>query len=70
VSQAIERHLTPGCLVAIGDGCGAPVGVGPALADAARAVGGVRLLLGWSMTAPVDVHDTDAFPDIRTVMSG
>jgi acyl-CoA hydrolase len=70
VSEAIERHLTPGCLVAIGDGCGAPVGIGPALADAARAIGGVRLLLGWSMTAPVDVDDMDAFPDIRTVMSG
>jgi acyl-CoA hydrolase len=70
VREAIERHLAPGCLVAVADGCGAPLGVGPALAEAARAVGGVRVLLGWSMTAPIDVHDADAFPDIRTVMSG
>jgi acyl-CoA hydrolase len=70
MSEAIARHLTRGCLVAVGDGCGAPVGLGPVLGDAARAVGGVRVLLGWSMTAPIDVHDADAFPDIRTVMSG
>lgn len=70
MSDEIERHLTPGCLVAIADGCGAPLGVGAALADAARAIGGVRVLLGWSMTEPIDVQDADAFPDIRTVMSG
>ena len=70
VSEAVERHLHRGALVAVADGCGAPIGVGPLLADAARAVGGIRVLLGWSMTAPVDVHDSEAFTDIRTVMSG
>jgi acyl-CoA hydrolase len=70
MSNPIERHLAPGCLVAVADGCGAPLGVGPALAEAARAVGGVRILLGWSMTMPIDVDDVDAFADIRTVMSG
>ena len=70
MSEAVERHLRRGALVAVADGCGAPVGVGPLLAEAARAVGGIRVLLGWSMTAPVDVHDSDAFTDIRTVMSG
>ena len=57
-------------LVAVADGCGAPVGVSAMLADTARAVGGVRALLGWSMTAPIDVHDREAFTDVRTVMSG
>jgi len=70
VTDAIAAHLREGCRVAIADGCGAPTGLGAALGDAARAVGGVQLLLGWSLTAPVDVRDTDAFTDIRTVMSG
>jgi acyl-CoA hydrolase len=70
VSGAIAAHLRPGCLVAVADGCGAPLGAGAMLADAARAVGGVRVLLGWSMTEPVDLHDPDAFTDVRTVMSG
>ena len=35
-----------------------------------REVGGVRVLLGWSLTAPIDVDDVDAFPDVRTVMAG
>lgn len=70
MSELLARRLRPGALVAIADGCGAPIGVGGTLADAARAVGGVRVLLGWSMTAPIDVHDHEAFTDIRTVMSG
>ena len=52
VTDEFERHLRPDALVAIADGCGAPIGVGSQLGDAARAVGGVRVLLGWSMTAP------------------
>jgi acyl-CoA hydrolase len=70
VSDAIAAHLREGCRVAIADGCGAPIGLGSLLGDAARAVGGVRVLLGWSLSAPIDVHDTEAFTDIRTVMSG
>ncbi len=67
---SIARHLRRGCRVAVADGCGAPTGLGALLGHAARAVGGVHLLLGWAMAAPVDVDDTAAFPDIRTVMSG
>ena len=70
MTDEFERHLRADALVAIADGCGAPIGVGSQLGDAARAVGGVRVLLGWSMTAPIDVHDSAAFTDIRTVMSG
>ncbi len=70
MNESLARRLRPGALVAIADGCGAPISVGMTLADAARAVGGVRVLLGWSMTAPIDVHDHEAFTDIRTVMSG
>jgi acyl-CoA hydrolase len=70
MTDALAQHLRPGCRVAIADGCGAPTELGAPLADAARAVGGVRLLLGWSLTAPVDVRDHDAFPDVRTIMSG
>jgi acyl-CoA hydrolase len=66
----IAAHLRAGCRVAIADGCGAPVELGERLAEAAREVGGVRVLLGWSLTEPIDVNDREAFTDIRTVMSG
>jgi acyl-CoA hydrolase len=66
----IASHLRAGCRVAIADGCGAPIALREVLAEAAREVGGVRVLLGWSLTAPIDVDDREAFPDIRTVMSG
>ncbi len=70
VSDALAAHLHREAHVAIADGCGAPTGLGRVLADAARAVGGVHVLLGWSLAAPINVHDTVAFPDIRTVMTG
>jgi acyl-CoA hydrolase len=70
VRDPVARHLRPGCRVAVADGCGAPTGLGARLADAARAVGGVRLLLGWSVAKCVDVDDTTAFPDVRAVMGG
>ncbi len=70
MDDEISKHLRAGCRVAIADGCGAPVGVGAALADAARAIGGVRVPLGWSMSAPIDLDDAEAFPDVRTVMGG
>jgi acyl-CoA hydrolase len=70
VNNTIAAHLHTGCRVAIADGCGAPIGLGPSIGDAAREVGGVRVLLGWSVTAPIDVHDLDAYPDVRTVMAG
>jgi acyl-CoA hydrolase len=70
VHELIAARLHQGCRVAVADGCGAPTRAGAALADAAREVGGVRLLLGWSVTTPVDVSDAVAFPDVRTVMGG
>jgi acyl-CoA hydrolase len=68
--DVIATHVRADCRVAIADGCGAPVALGKPLAAAAREVGGVRVLLGWSLTAPIDLDDTDAFADVRTVMSG
>ena len=66
----IARHLTHGCRVAIADGCGAPTGLAAELSCAARAVDGVRVLLGWTLTSSIDVSDATAFPDVRTVMGG
>ena len=70
VSGALASHLSAGNLVAIGDGAGSPVGLRDELADAARSVGGVRLLLGWTLAAPVDLEDAAAFPDVRAHMGG
>jgi acyl-CoA hydrolase len=69
VAAWIAEFLTPGCRVAIADGAGAPVGLGRPLAHAARLVGGVRLLLGWSFTLPVP-EDPVAFPEVRTLLGG
>lgn len=66
----IAAVLQAGARVVLADGCGTPVSLGPVLAEAARAVGGVRLLLGWCPEAPVDVLDAAAFPDVVTVMGG
>lgn len=68
-AERIRPHLTAGCLVVIGDGAGAPVGLARALTAAARDAGGVRLLLGWSLELPVDL-DPAAFPDVRVVLGG
>jgi len=68
-AERIRPHLRQGSLVVIGDGAGAPVGLGRALAAAARDVGGVRLLLGWSLALPVPL-DPVAFPDVRVVLGG
>ncbi|HEV7755331.1 MAG TPA: acetyl-CoA hydrolase/transferase C-terminal domain-containing protein [Mycobacteriales bacterium] len=65
----IAEFLTPGCRVAIADGAGMPIGLGRPLAHAARQVGGVRLLFGWSFTLPVP-EDPVAFPDVRTLLGG
>lgn len=65
----IARHLRPGARVALSDGAGAPLGLGPALAEAARSVGGVSLLLGWCLALPVEL-DPAAFPDARSFTGG
>ncbi len=55
--------------VALGDGSGAPRPVSAELSRAARAVGGVRLILGWVPRADPGL-DLSAFADVRTVMPG
>jgi acyl-CoA hydrolase len=70
VTERIADRLFAGCRVAIADGAGAPVGLSAELTEAARAVGGVELLLGWCLEPPVDLDDAQAFPVIRTFMGG
>jgi Acetyl-CoA hydrolase/transferase C-terminal domain len=61
--------VLPGALVALGDGIGSPRAIFAELSAAARAAGGVRLLLGW-MPSDVAGLDFAAFADVRTVMPG
>jgi acyl CoA:acetate/3-ketoacid CoA transferase beta subunit len=61
--------VRPGMLVALGDGIGSPRAVMAEFCEAARSVGGVRLLLGW-MPVGDPALDFTAFADVRTVMSG
>ena len=68
-ARAIAPFLRRNCLVAIADGAGSPIGLGRALAHAARQVGGVRLVVGWSFQPPVPVG-SDAFTDIRVLVGG
>jgi acyl-CoA hydrolase len=68
-ARALAPHLRRDCLVAIADGAGSPVGLGRALAHAAKQVGGVRLVVGWSLAPPVPVQ-SDAFTDIRVLVGG
>jgi acyl-CoA hydrolase len=69
IAERIRPHLTRGALVAVADGAGAPMGLGRPLAYAARQVGGVRLVLGWSFQLPVPLDET-AFPDVRAIIGG
>lgn len=61
--------LRPGCRVAVGDGFGRSRSHFGELSDAAAAVGGVRLLLGWMPRVDADLR-LQAFADVRTFMSG
>jgi acyl-CoA hydrolase len=61
--------LRPGARVAVADGLGRARSHFGELSDAAAAVGGVRLLLGWMPRVDAGLR-LDAFDDIRTVMSG
>lgn len=68
--DALRDLLTPGCLVLVGDGAGAPRGGLAILAAAARDVGGVRLLVGWCFGDWDLLADRSAFTSVRTVMGG
>ena len=69
IAERIRPFLVRGARVAVADGAGAPIGLGRPLAHAAREVGGVRLLLGWSFQLPVPL-DREAFPDVRAILGG
>ena len=69
VALAIRPFLSRGCLVAIADGAGSPVGLGRPLAYAAKLVGGIRLVVGWSFRTPVPI-DCDGFTDVRVLVGG
>jgi acyl-CoA hydrolase len=68
-AERIRPFLVRGARVAVADGAGAPTGLGRPLAYAAREVGGVHLLLGWSFQLPVPL-DREAFPDVRAIVGG
>lgn len=68
-AERIRPLLVRGARVAVADGAGAPITLGRPLAYAAREVGGVRLLLGWSFQLPVPLN-REAFPDIRAIVGG
>ncbi|MEO6123510.1 MAG: acetyl-CoA hydrolase/transferase C-terminal domain-containing protein [Ilumatobacteraceae bacterium] len=61
--------VTPGSVVALGDGVGAPTSVHEELSRAARAAGGVTLVLGWVMT-PIDQLDLTSFSRVVALMGG
>jgi acyl-CoA hydrolase len=69
VAMAIKPFLKRGCLVAIADGAGSPVGLGRPLAYAAQLVGGIRLVVGWSLQTPVPI-ECDGFTDVRVLVGG
>jgi hypothetical protein len=66
---SLAELIRPGCRVALADGVSCPLGVLPELSAAARAAGGVDLLLGWA-PAPLDDLDFGAFAVVRTLMAG
>jgi len=66
----LERWITPGTRVAIGDGVGAPRRLARTVSEAAAEVGDVDLLLGWvPQGGELDV-DLEAFASIRTLIGG
>lgn len=75
LAGALRVALRPGMTVALGDGVGQlrclddGTPVGAALSSAARAVGSVRLVLGW-LPEPMDGLDPEAFADVIALMPG
>lgn len=75
LAERFAAALHPGMTVALGDGAGVlgrcPDGtaVCAALATAARAVGGIRLVLGW-LPVPAEGLDVEAFAEVVFLMPG
>lgn len=74
-AAALGQRLRPGMTIALGDGVGSPsllddgTTVGATLSDAARDVGGVRLVLGWLPLPPKGL-DATAFDEVVALMPG
>lgn len=68
-TDRLARALTAGARVAVGDGAGAPLALAAQLPEAARIVGGLRILLGWCLAPPFELPDP-SFSDVRAVMGG
>jgi len=69
IQEALQRWVRPGCTVALADGVGSPLGLCADLSAVARAVGGVRLIVGWCPEVPATL-DLGAFADIRAFLPG
>lgn len=75
LAGALRDALRPGMTVALGDGVGQlrrlddGTPVGAVLSNAARAVGSVRLVLGW-LPEPIEGLDPEAFAEVIALMPG
>lgn len=75
LAGALRSTLRRGATVALGDGVGAVgtlddgTAIGTVLSEAAREIGGVRLVLGW-LPAPIDGVDPDTFCEVVALMPG
>lgn len=75
LTGALRDAMRPGMTVALGDGVGQlrcfddGTSIGAALTSAARAIGSVRLVLGW-LPEPIDDLDPDAFAEVVALMPG
>lgn len=65
----LDRWVRPGSTVVLADGVGSPVGLCDELSGVARAVGDVRLILGWLPELPEGLQ-LDAFADVRSFLPG
>jgi acyl-CoA hydrolase len=69
VTATLAELVVSGGRVAVADGAGCPIEVLAELSEAARAAGGVDLLLGWAPVA-LEGLDLGAFASVRTLMGG
>jgi acyl-CoA hydrolase len=69
-ARELGRFLHRGCRVVLADGVGSPFSLLRPLAHAARAVGGVELVLGWYLGPRVRRFPPEAFPVVRGYLGG